>query len=326
MVNVNVADVLKAGKKKISFEICPPKFGKAPERAYEVMDKLIGCDPGFVSMTYHQETTKFVRDSDNGGFRRIVGRTKAGTYPLCALLEARYDLPIVQHLICAGFSKKETADVLKEMAFVKLWNVLALRGDPKVEEGEKSFNKHPEGHGHASDLVEQITSFNEGRHSLGDALDQIDTQFCIGVAGYPEKHVEAPNFDYDLRMLKAKVDKGASYIITQMFFDNNAYFDFVARAREAGITVPIIPGVNPLLSMKDVELVPKIFGVSIPDSYVSEFEGLGANKEAAVVCLTKQCEGLLKHGVPDLHFYTEGRDSKINIVAEVYHRLFGRGF
>ena len=319
---MKVTDCLNLEKKAhISFEISPPKFGEGKKRGQEILEQLIPFQPDFVSITFHQELISYVQNGEHNQYEPVIDKPKAGTVPLCALLEGRYNIPIVQHLLCGGFNREETAWTLKELGNVPLDNIFALRGDPKV--GNKMFNPEEGGHRYASELVEQISSINRGEHRLNGILDRIQTDFCIGVAGYPEKHYEAPNFDYDLIKLKEKVDKGANYIITQMFYDNNQFFNFVEKAKEIGITVPIIPGLNPLLAKEDITILPRTFHLSIPKKYVDEIYSAQSIKEVSITLLTQQCEELLKYGVPDLHFFTEGRKSKIEIISEVYYRIFG---
>lgn len=319
---MKLIDKLDSDRIHVSFEISPPPFERGREKAFEIFDKLIVYNPDFISITYHREIIRNVPIGNNK-FKRVIEKPKAGTIPLCALLEGHYDIPVIQHLLCGGFTREETAYALKEMAYVNLENIFALRGDPVIANGEKEFTPEENGHKYASELVEQIASFNKGEHILNGVQDQIKTNFCIGVAGYPEKHHEAPNKEFDIIKLKEKVDKGAHYIITQMFYDNKTYFNFVKNAREIGITVPIIPGLNPIITANDIVALPRVFHIDVPKKLVDEIYSNSSIKEVSIEWLTQQVKGLLKFGVPDLHFFTEGRDSKIDILGEVYHRVFG---
>ncbi|MBI2151696.1 methylenetetrahydrofolate reductase [Candidatus Woesearchaeota archaeon] len=317
---------LKQDKKvHISFEISPPPFGKGRERAIEIFDQLMPFEPDFISITFHQEIVKHTPVGDSK-FEQVIEKPKAGTIPLCALLEGKYGIPIVQHLLCGSFNREETAYALKEMAYVDLENVFALRGDPLIAQGQKQFIPEENGHHYASELIEQITLFNRGEHSLNGVRETVKTNFCIGAACYPEKHYESLNKEYDLSKLKQKVEKGVDYLITQMFYDNQAFLSFSEQAKEAGITIPIIPGLNPLVSQKDIYDLPRVFHINIPQRLVEMVENAKDDsevKKASVEWLTQQGEELLKKGVPSLHFFTEGRTSKIRVVEEVYHRLFG---
>lgn len=319
---MKVTDCLNLEKKAhVSFEITPPKFGEGKKRGLEILEQLMPYHPDFVSITFHQEKKSYDPNGEENHYEKVVEKPKVGTVPLCALLEGHYNIPMVQHLLCGGFNREETAWTIKELGNIPLDNIFALRGDPNVD--EKMFTPEEGGHRYASELVEQISSFNRGKHRLNGVLDKIQTDFCIGVAGYPEKHYEAPNFGYDLQKLKDKVDQGAHYIITQMFYDNTKFFQFVEQARELGITIPIIPGLNPLLKEEDLTILPRTFHLTIPQQLVDKIYSNKPIKEVSIDWLTTQCTELLKSGiVPDLHFFTEGRKSKIDIVGEVYRRIY----
>ncbi|MBS3124528.1 methylenetetrahydrofolate reductase [Candidatus Woesearchaeota archaeon] len=312
-------------KAHISFEISPPPFGKGREKAIEIFDQLMSFEPDFISITFHQEIVSH-KPTGDGKFEQVIEKPKAGTIPLCALLEGKYGIPIVQHLLCGSFNREETAYALKEMAYVDLENVFALRGDPLIAQGQKYFVPEENGHHYALELIEQIASFNRGEHCLNGVRETVKTNFCIGAACYPEKHYEALNQEYGLRKLKLKVDKGVDYLITQMFYDNQAFLSFTEKAKEAGITIPIIPGLNPLVTKKDIYDLPRVFHINIPQTLVETMEKAKDDsevKKASVEWLTQQSEELLKKGVPSLHFFTEGRNSKIKVVREVYQRIFG---
>lgn len=319
---MKVTDRLQQNKNHISFEISPPKFGEGKKRGLEIMEQLMPYAPDFVSITFHQELVSYVElEQEKERYEQVVTKPKAGTVPLCALLESRYDIPMVQHLLCGGFNREDTAWTIRELGNIPLENIFVLRGDPPL--GKKRFVPETDGHSYASELVEQIVSFNRGEHRLHGVAENTHTDFCIGVAGYPEKHYEAPNLEYDLLKLKEKVDKGAHYIITQMFYDNQKYFEFVEKARGLGINVPIIPGLNPLLVEKDVTDLPRGFHLTLPQKLVEEVYSGRPIPEVSIDWLTKQAEELLQKGVPDLHFFTEGRKSKIEIAGEVYRRIYG---
>lgn len=288
----------------ISFEILPPLKGKSIGSLYRILDELMVFKPPFINVTYHRAEYKF-KQLENGLFDRVYTRKRPGTVGICAAIAFKYGVDAVPHLVCGGFSRAETEDALLDLNYLGINNVLLLRGDAAV--GEPIFRAESNGHRNALELVRQAVDLNNGKYIDDDLQDPIKTDFCIGVAGYPEKHFEAPNELADLRYLKQKIDAGADYIVTQMFFDNQKYFDFVARCRNIGITVPIIPGLKPITNIQQVSRIPGLFHVHIPDDLTKAIE-TAKNKEAVrqvgIEWATTQSRELIAAGVPCVHFYT----------------------
>ena len=305
---------------RFSIELLPPLKGQHIDSIYRTMDALMPFQPAFVDVTYHREEYVY-REVGPGLLQKRTVRKRPGTVGICAALMNRYEIETVPHIICGGFSVEETENALIDLDFVGVRNVLALRGDAIRSEGR--FKPEADGHAYAIDLVDQIVDLNKGVYLDPDLKNTTTTSFCIGVAGYPEKHFEAPNPDSDLRWLKQKVDHGAEYIITQMFFDNRRYFDFVDRCRDNGIDVPIIPGIKPLTTATQLSVLPQVFHVDLPDELVAAVEAAKTKdqvREAGISWCTRQAEELLDRGVPTLHFYTMG---KANPTAEIARRVFG---
>ena len=305
---------------RFSIELLPPLKGQHIDSIYRTMDALMPFNPAFVDVTYHREEYVY-REVGPGLLQKRTVRKRPGTVGICAALMNRYEIETVPHIICGGFSVEETENALIDLDFVGVRNVLALRGDAIRSEGR--FKADADGHTYAIDLVDQIVDLNKGVYLDPDLKNTTTTSFCIGVAGYPEKHFEAPNPDSDLRWLKQKVDHGAEYIITQMFFDNRRYFDFVNRCRDNGIDVPIIPGIKPLTTATQLSVLPQVFHVDLPDELVAAVESAKTKdqvREAGIAWCTRQAEELLDRGVPTLHFYTMG---KANPTVEIARRVFG---
>ena len=305
---------------RFSIELLPPLKGQHIDSIYRAMDALMPFAPAFVDVTYHREEYVY-REVCPGLLQKRTVRKRPGTVGICAALMNRYQVETVPHIICGGFSVEETENALIDLDFVGVRNVLALRGDAIRSEGR--FKPEADGHAYAIDLVDQIVDLNKGVYLDPDLKNTTATNFCIGVAGYPEKHFEAPNPDSDLRWLKKKVEHGAEYIITQMFFDNARYFAFVERCREEGIDVPIIPGIKPLTTASQLHVLPQVFHVDLPEALVQSVEGAKTKdqvQKAGVDWCTQQAEELLDAGVPTLHFYTMG---KANPTAEIARRVFG---
>ena len=305
---------------RFSIELLPPLKGQHIDSIYRTMDALMPFNPAFVDVTYHREEYVY-REVGPGLLQKRTVRKRPGTVGICAALMNRYEIETVPHIICGGFSVEETENALIDLDFVGVRNVLALRGDAIRSEGR--FKADADGHTYAIDLVDQIVDLNKGVYLDPDLKNTTATSFCIGVAGYPEKHFEAPNPDSDLRWLKQKVDHGAEYIITQMFFDNRRYFNFVDRCRENGIDVPIIPGIKPLTTATQLSVLPQVFHVDLPDELVAAVESAKTKdqvREAGIAWCTRQAEELLDRGVPTLHFYTMG---KANPTVEIARRVFG---
>ena len=311
--------IAQATKPIISLEILPPTKGKSIESVFNVLDPFIEFKPAFVNVTYHRAEQVYKRRPD-GSFERVEIRKRPGTVGICAAIMNRYGVDAVPHLICGGFSKEETENALIDLHYLGVKNVLALRGD--AASNEKFFVPHPLGHRYADDLVKQIKALNAGTYIEEDITDAVKTDFCIGVAGYPEKHFESPNKDTDLDYLKHKIDLGADYITTQMFFDNAHYYAFEQGCRAHGIHTPIIPGLKPVTGKRQLSVIPSIFNVDIPIELTKEISN--ATSEAAceqigTEWLLAQCKDLLKAGVPVLHFYTLG---KPQVVMNVLKQLF----
>jgi methylenetetrahydrofolate reductase (NADPH) len=303
----------------ISFEILPPLKGKTINSIYDHLDPLMEFKPSFINVTYHRSEFVFKKKAD-GSFDKVEVRKRPGTVGICAALMNHYHVDAVPHLICGGFNKRETEDALIDLNFIGVDNVLVLRGD--AAKNETVFEPEPEGHRYALDLLKQVVSLNNGIYLEEDIRNGFRTNFSIGVAGYPEKHFEAPNLQTDLAFLKAKVEAGADYIVTQMFFDNQKYFDFVKRCREAGITIPIIPGLKPITSIKQLSVLPRTFHVDIPTDLSSAILAAKSDEEVEQVgteWLISQSRELKKNGVPVLHYYTLGKPRVIwNAVKEIF--------
>lgn len=313
---MKVTDKFRKGQTLFAFELLPPLKGETISSIYHTVDVLGAYQPAYINITYHREEVKFI-EREGGLLERRVVRKRPGTVGISAAIAARYGIDVVPHLICGGFSADETEDALIEMNFLGIDNVLALRGDNV--RGEHAFRPHPGGHLHASELVAQIAGMNRGEYLLGEVEHPAPTDFCIGVAGYPEKHAEAPNLQTDIEYLKQKVDAGAHYIVTQMFFDNAKYFDFVARCRREGIEVPIVAGIKPFSTKAQLSLLPQVFGVNIPEELsraVASAADNAAVRRIGIEWAIGQCRELIRQGVPALHFYTMSRPDNVEAVVK----------
>ncbi|RYY69046.1 MAG: methylenetetrahydrofolate reductase [NAD(P)H] [Chitinophagaceae bacterium] len=305
-------------KPLVSFEILPPLKGKGIQSLYNHLDPLMEFNPAFINVTYHRSEHVFKKKTD-GTFEKVVVRKRPGTESICAAIMNKYNVDTVPHLICGGFGINETEDALINLNYLGIDNVLVLRGD--AAKNEASFEPEPGGHKYALDLLKQVTNLNSGVYLEEELKNTTKTKFCIGVAGYPEKHFEAPNMDTDLQYLKQKVDAGADYIVTQMFFDNSKYFAFVNACRSIGIEVPIIPGLKPIYSKKQLTVLPKIFHIDLPTDLSNEIvkcKDDEAVEQVGTEWLLMQSKELYKAGVPVLHYYTLGRP---NLVASVVKDL-----
>jgi methylenetetrahydrofolate reductase (NADPH) len=312
---MKVTDHIKASKDTLfSFEILPPLKGKSIQSIYDGIDPLMEFKPKFVNVTYHREEFIY-KERENGLLEKIAIRKRPGTVGICAAIMNKYDVDAVPHLICGGFSKEETENALIDLQFLGIDNVLALRGDSIKT--ESNFRPHKYGHKYASDLIHQVTDMNKG-HYLVDDVNLEPTDFCIGAAGYPEKHFEAMNLQTDLHYLKAKVEAGAEYIVTQMFFDNEKYFAFVKACREIGINVPIVPGLKPIKTMNHISFLPKFFHIDYPEALSKELLKCKNNKEVEQVGLEwgiQQSKELKEAGVPCIHYYTMSNSSMVKAIA-----------
>jgi methylenetetrahydrofolate reductase (NADPH) len=302
----------------ISFEVLPPLKGKGIDALYKHLDPLMEFKPSYINVTYHRSEHVFKKKSD-GSFEKVVVRKRPGTESICAAIMNRYNVDTVPHLICGGFSINETEDALLNLQYLGIDNVLVLRGD--AAKNETAFEPEADGHKFACDLLRQVVNMNSGVYLEEDLKATTKTQFCIGVAGYPEKHFEAPNMQSDLSYLKAKVDGGADYIVTQMFFDNEKYYSFVKACRDFGINVPIIPGLKPIYTKKQLTVLPKTFHIDLPADLSNEILKCKSDEEVEKVgtdWLLMQSKDLKKNGVPVLHYYTLG---KPHVVANVVREL-----
>ncbi len=304
------------GKTLFSIEILPPLKGENIKTLFDNMDPLMEFKPPFIDVTYHRE--EYVYKKKEGGLlEKSSTRKRPGTVGICAAIQNHYKVDTVPHIICGGFSREETENALIDLQFLGIDNLLALQGDAIKNEGR--FVPDPDGHKYASELLGQIVSMNNGKFLDEDLVQASPTDFCIGVAGYPEKHFSAPNLKADLKYLKLKVDMGAQYIVTQMFFDNKKYFDFVEKCREADIHVPIIPGIKPITAKVQGNVLPTIFHIDLPEELSEEVEKCKDNaavRQVGVEWAVKQSKELMKFGVPTLHFYSMGKSDPIYKIAK----------
>jgi len=303
-----------AGKTLFSIEIIPPMKGQHLGELMSHIEPLMEFKPPFIEVTYHRE--EYVDKVVGGVSKRIPIRKRPGTLGICASIIQRFQIEAVPHVICGGFTKEETEDFLIDLHYLGIENALLLRGDQ--EKGEAQFVPKPGGHAYANELVEQVAAMNKG-FLLHEETESLPTNFCIGVAGYPEKHIDAVSFDQDLKYLKQKVDAGADYIVTQMFFDNAKYFDFVKKCREIGINVPIIPGLKPLATERQLDILPEIFHLEIPSDFVAEARKCSNNaaiKQLGIEWAVQQGKELIQAGVPALHFYTMSKSDSVRAIAE----------
>lgn len=304
----------------LSYEILPPLKGKDIDSIYQHLDPLIEFKPSWINVTYHRTEAVFKKRAD-GSIEKTKIRKRPGTVGICAALKNHYNIDTTPHIICGGFSKADTEDALIDLNFLGIDNILALRGDPAKSEG--IFIPEPNGHRYAIDLIKQVANLNKGIYLEEDEVtDGIATDFCIGTAAYPEMHLDATDMQSDLAFLKAKVDAGAEYIMTQMFFDNQKFFDFVKTCREMGINVPIIPGLKALTRKKQLSVLPKIFHIDIPKDLADAVEKTDNDADAERIgteWLIQQSKELREFGVPVLHYYTLGKPSTIrNVVKELF--------
>lgn len=300
----------------ISFEILPPLKGRTINSIYEHLDPLMEFKPSFINVTYHRAEHIFKKKID-GNFEKVEVRKRPGTVGICAAIMNHYKVDAVPHLICGGFTVRETEDALIDLYFLGIDNVLVLRGD--AAKNEAVFEPEPDGHRYAIDLLKQTVNLNNGIYLEESIRNGFRTNFCIGVAGYPEKHFESPNASTDMLYLKAKVNAGAEYIVTQMFFDNRKYFDFVENCRKNGIDVPIIPGLKPISSIKQLTMIPRTFHVDIPAELSAEVLKCKTDADVELVgteWLKQQSIELKKAGVPVLHYYTLGKPGMIENVVK----------
>lgn len=314
---MKITEHIKAsnGRSLFSFEILPPLKGQNIESIYRGIDPLMEFAPPFIDVTYHREEYVYI-EQESGLLEKRIVRKRPGTVGICAAIQSKYGIDAVPHILCGGFSKEDTENFLIDLDFLGIKNVMALRGD--AVKSEIYFTPEPDGNCYANDLVKQISDMNKGQF-LDEALENgHNTDFCVGVAGYPEKHMEATSLEKDIDRVKDKVNAGAQYVVTQMFFDNRKFFEFEARCREKGIKVPIIPGLKPLATKKQLSILPHRFHVDLPDALTVEVEKCRDNKEVRQVgidwCI-QQSKELVAAGVPVLHYYSMGKSSNIQKIA-----------
>ena len=300
-----------------TFELLPPLKGHSIEKIYSTIDRLVEFQPAYINFTSHRNEITY-KERPDGLLERKVTRLRPGTIALAAAVKYKYNLTVVPHILCGGFTKEETENVLIEMNFLNIDDVLALRGDP--QRGSRVFIPEKDGHRYTHELVTQIANMNKGKY-LEESLEETSpANFCIGVAGYPEKHSEAPNMQTDIENLKRKIDAGAHYIVTQMFFDNEKYFRFRDDCRKAGIEVPIIAGLKPISALNDIKMLPQTFHIDLPNDLVSEVRKCKTDqeaREAGIEWATMQSKELIKRGAPGLHYYTLGRSDNIARIVRV---------
>ena len=313
---MKVIEHIKNAKKTLfSFEILPPLKGTSIQSIYDSLDPLMEFNPPFIDVTYHREEYVYKKRNDGLLERRSV-RKRPGTVGICAAIMNKYNVDTVPHIICGGFNQEETENALIDLDFLGVENVLVLRGDPI--KNETYFTAEEGGHSYASELLQQIVAMNNGIYLDEELKNSSPTNFCVGVAGYPEKHFEAPNMNSDIHFLKKKVEAGADYIVTQMFFDNQQYFDFVNLCRENNITIPIIPGLKPISTTKQLTLLPQRFHLNVPNALVDTVIKCKNNEDVRRVGIEwsiQQTKELIEFGAPCIHFYTMGRSDNVQEIV-----------
>ena len=313
---MKVIDLINSTQKTaFSFEILPPLKGTGIEKLYETIDLLREFDPKYINITTHRSEYVY-KELGNGLFQRNRLRRRPGTVAVAAAIQNKYNITVVPHILCSGFTQEDTEYQLLDLQFLGITDLLVLRGDKAKH--ESVFVPEPGGHAHAVELQQQINNFNKGIFVDGSEMKITRTPFSYGVACYPEKHEEAPNLETDLYWLKKKMETGAEYAVTQLFYDNRKYFSFVERARREGITIPIIPGIKPFKKLSQLSMIPKTFKVDLPEELTHELLKCTNDDEARHVGIewcVKQCRELIDHGVPSLHFYSIGAADSIREVA-----------
>jgi methylenetetrahydrofolate reductase (NADPH) len=306
----------RANKTLFSLEILPPLKGKGIQSIYDGIDPLMEFGPSFINVTYHREEFVY-KKREQGYLEKIAIKKRPGTVGICAAIVNKYKIDAVPHIICGGFTKEETENALIDLSFLGIDNALLLRGDPIKT--ESAFVPEEDGHNYAVDLVKQVVGLNKGLYMDEDLQNANPTDFCIGVAGYPEKHFEAPNLKNDLKFLKQKIDAGADYVVTQLFYDNQKFKDFVNECRKEGITVPIIPGIKPISNKAQVLSLPKFFHIDLPDELVDAIEKCKNDDEVKQVGIDwaiQQSKDLIEFGVPCIHYYTMGKSLSVREVVK----------
>ena len=303
----------------VSFELVPPLKGSDINKLYHAIEPLMEFEPPFINITFHRDEVEF-RQKPDGSFEKVILTKRPGSVAIAAAIMKRFPVEVVPHLICGGATKYKLENDLIDLNFLDIQNIMALRGDPIP--GQKYFVPEPDGHRYSWELVRQIHNMNQGIYLDTSLTNAVPSNFCIGVAAYPEKHYEAPNLDMDIENLKHKVDAGADYIVTQMFFDNRKFYTFVDKCRAAGILVPIIPGLKPISTQKHIEMLPRAFSIDLPQELMDEIRKCKNNDEiyrVGIEWCTAQSQDLLAHGAPAIHYYTMG---KADNIREVLKRAF----
>jgi len=316
---MKITDLINDGKRTaFSFEILPPLKGNSIQKVYNVIDKLIEFDPKYINITSHHSEYIY-RTLPNGTLQKVNIRKRPGSVAIASAIQNKYKIAAIPHIICKGFTKDETEYALIDLSFLGIYNLLLLRGDIKTVEAGQNPELY---HDYATDLQQQVIDFNNGIAADGSRFDANETPFSYGMACYPEKHEEAPNMESDVFYAKEKVKNGAEYLVTQMFFDNEKYYSFVDRLRQEGVTVPIIPGIKPIVIMNQLTVLPRIFRSEIPEELASELRKCKTDEEAKAVGVewgVHQCKDLIANGVPSLHFYTMmATDSVRKIARQIY--------
>ncbi len=303
------------GRTLFSLEIVPPQKGSGIADLYKNIDPLMEFKPPFIDVTTSREEYIYL-DKGNGLMERKITRMRPGTLGICAAIQHKYNVDTVPHVLCGGYTREETEYLLVDCMYLGIDNIMALRGD--AMKGQQHFQPTTGGNENATDLVHQINDLGRGKYLHDEEISDDHNKFCIGVAGYPEKHIEAPSLAYDLKWLKKKVDSGADYIVTQMFFDNEKFKIFVEEARKIGINIPIIPGIKPIATKGHLQMLPKVFKIDLPEALISEIEQATNNeavKQIGIEWAIEQCRDLEKFGVPVLHFYSMGKSDNIKKIA-----------
>jgi methylenetetrahydrofolate reductase (NADPH) len=307
------------GQTLISFEVLPPLKGGSMQAIFNTLDPLMEFKPPFIDVTYHREEFIYKKRS-SGYYEKTAIRKRPGTVGICAAIMHRYGVDAVPHLICGGFTQEDTENALIDLNFLNIKNVLALRGDARKFEGK--FIPEDGGHPYAIDLIRQIKEINSGKYLDTNIENGEPTDFCIGIAGYPEKHFEAPNMGTDLAYTKAKIEAGANYIVTQMFFDNKKYFEYVKACRDMGINVPIVPGLKPITKLYQLNALPRLFHIDLPIDLVKEIENAKtaeARRQVGIEWSIAQSKELKEAGAPCLHYYTMGDSDTIRQIVEAVY-------
>jgi methylenetetrahydrofolate reductase (NADPH) len=304
------------GKPLFSFEILPPLKGQNIQSIFDSIDPLMEFIPPFIDVTYHREEYEF-KELPSGLLQKKIVKKRPGTVGICAAIQNKYNVDAIPHILCGGFNKEDTENLLIDLDFLGIDNVVALRGD--ALKTETYFKPEKEGNEYATDLILQINNLNSGIYLDEDLKNSAQTNFCIGVAGYPEKHMEAPSLDSDIYFMKQKIKNGADYIITQMFFDNKKFFEYVAKCRAAGITIPIIPGLKPIATKKQLNLIPHRFSLELPDDLIMAIVKAKDNdavKQIGIDWCIQQSKELVAAGIPVLHYYSMGKAENIKAIAK----------